>query len=425
MTHRTKRTSAPAPREIPSVSAQPVPAPGAHPVPPPAIPAPAIPGAWCPPHPPQSMAPSTPYWFAGLQHPTMAGSSSQCPWWAPAGSNGPSTNHEDFNLQAWGLDSHPPGGFVNLLEKNTPSQAQVVSNGTSSQPINIGDDTNGGKQARTEKRLLWTKEEDLKLVSAWLNNSNDPIQANYKKNAQYWKDVTAVFNSSIPQNRARLVKQVKDHFGRIKQRVAWFCGNWKEANDLWASGESDVDLMDRALKSYEVDHKVDGPFMFKHCWDVLRKEPKWDAYLERLEEIEPENRKFNVGEDVGQHFSLDNARDDRPIGGKQAKEQQKRKRKDQACVIDLEDELHKFVDAQNKASEGRKEMLETQRLVSSEALEAKKLAYLAAKEHKESTMLEAYRSMMMQDTTVMAEDVRAEHVLALRCFREKLFGKTD
>lgn len=63
-----------------------------------------------------------------------------------------------------GLDSHPPGGFVNLLEKNTPSQAQVVSNGTSSQPINIGDDTNGGKQARTEKRLLWTKEEDLKLV---------------------------------------------------------------------------------------------------------------------------------------------------------------------------------------------------------------------------------------------------------------------
>ncbi|RLN30554.1 hypothetical protein C2845_PM05G12730 [Panicum miliaceum] len=193
MTHRSKRTSAPAPQEIPSASAQPVPPP-----------------AWCPPLPPQSMAP-TPYWFAwfaGLQHPGMVGSSRQgpCgmvgssrqgPWWAP-GSNGPSSNHEDFNLQAWGLDSQPPGGFVNLLEKNTPSQAQVVSNGSSSQPINVGNDTNNGKCARTEKRLLWTKEEDLKLVSAWLNNSNDPIQANYKKNDQYWKDVTAVLNSSIP-----------------------------------------------------------------------------------------------------------------------------------------------------------------------------------------------------------------------------------
>ena len=262
-------------------------------------------------------------------------------------------------------------------------------------------------------------------MSAWLNNSNDPIQTNYKKSAQYWKGVTAVFNSTTPKNRARLVKQVKDHFARIKKRVAWFCGSWKEANALWASGESDVDLMERALKSYEVDHEEDGPFMFKHCWDVLRKEPKWDAYLARLEELEPENRKFSVDEDIGQHFSLNDATDERPIGGKKAKEQQKRKRKDQACVIDLEDELHKFVDAQNTANEGRKELLETQRHVSSEKLEARKLAYLAAKEHKESTMLEAYRSLMMQNTTMMSEDVRSEHVLALRCFREKLFGKTD
>lgn len=95
---------------------------------------------------------------------------------------------------------------------------------------------------------------------------------------------------------------------------------------MWASGESDVDLMDRALASYEVDHKVDGPFMFKHCWEVLRKEPKWDAYLERLEQ-EPENRKFSAEEEMGQRFSLDDARDERPIGGKQAKEQLKRKKK--------------------------------------------------------------------------------------------------
>jgi hypothetical protein len=62
------------------------------------------------------------------------------------------------------LDSHPPGGFLGLF-KNTPSQAQAVGKGTSSQPINVGDDTNGGDCERTEKRLLWTKEEDLRLVS--------------------------------------------------------------------------------------------------------------------------------------------------------------------------------------------------------------------------------------------------------------------
>lgn len=300
-----------------------------------------------------------------------------------------------------------------------------MSNGTSPQPIYVGDDTNGGDSGRTEKRLTWTKEEDLRLVSAWLNNSNDPIQSNYKKNEQYWKDVAAVYNSTTPKNRARLVKQVKDRFARIKKKVAWFCASWKEANALYASGESEVDLKKRAKQTYEADHKEDGPFMFEHCWEILKEEPKWDAYLERLVDLEPEKRKFSVDDEVGQHFSLDDARDERPTGGKQAKDQRKRKIKDDVCIIDLEDELSKFVDAQNAANEGRKEMLETQRRVSSENLEARKLACLAAKDHKESVMLETYRSLMMQDTTGMPEDVRSEHVLALKCFRERLFGKTD
>ena len=152
--------------------------------------------------------------------------------------------------------------------------------------------------------------------------------------------------------------------------------------------------------------------MFKPCWDVLRKEPKWDAYLECLANLDPEKRKFNLEDDVGLHFSIDD-------------DKEERKRKDQDYIIDLEDELQLFVDVQNKANEGRKEMLKTQRRVSSENLEARKLAYLAAKESKESAMLETYRDLLKQDTTIMAEDVRSEHVLALRCFREKLFGNTN
>ena len=81
-------------------------------------------------------------------------------------------------------------------------------------------------------------------VSAWLKSSNDPIQSNYRKNDQYWKSVADIYNSTTPKDRARQVKQIKDHFLRIKKRVQWFCGSWKEANTLWASGESDADLED-------------------------------------------------------------------------------------------------------------------------------------------------------------------------------------
>jgi hypothetical protein len=40
-------------------------------------------------------------------------------------------------------------------------------------------------------------------------------------------------------------------------------------------------------------------------------------------------------------------------------------------------------------------------------------------------MVETYQLLLTQDTTGMPEDVRSEHVLALKCFREKLFGKND
>ncbi|CAD6221546.1 unnamed protein product [Miscanthus lutarioriparius] len=177
---------------------------------------------------------------------------------------------------ARGLDSHPPGGFLNIL-KSTP---QAASNGSSSQAIHIDVDNN----TRTEKQLTWTKRRILDWnYIAWVNNSNDPIQANFKKN---------------------------------------------------------------------------------------------DQSLER-------------------------------------------------CCRYLEDELNNFLDAQKAANEGRAEMLETQRRVSSEKLESRRLAHLAAKEHKEAVMLETYRSLLMQNTTGMPEDVKAEHMLALKCLRESLFNKND
>ncbi|KAL6840948.1 hypothetical protein ACP4OV_012778 [Aristida adscensionis] len=451
MNRQSKRTCAPAPAGFPppvtqvvtppptrpvlASGTEPVAAPGTQAVAPPPMATPPVlppslpfgygPGAWLPPL--QAMASSSaPSWFGGLQQAGMPSAATKGPWSKAAGvdSSACPAAPEHPDVQAWGLDSHPPGGFLNFLKKNTQSPPQAVCNGSPSHPINVGDGANSDECTRTEKRLSWTKEEDLRLVSAWLNNSNDPIQSNYKKNDQYWNGVAAVYNSTTPKNRARLVKQIKDRFARIKKRVAWFCGSWKEANALWASGESDVDLMERALKTYEEEHKKDGPFMFKHCWDVLRKEPKWDAYLERLDELDPDKRKFNVNDDVGHHFCLDDASDERPIGGKQAKERQKRKRKKQENE-DLEDELHRFVDLQNTTNEGRKEVLETQRRVSSEKLEGRKLAYLAAKEQKESTMLETYRSLLMQDTTGMPEDMRSEHIMALKCLREKLFSNTD
>jgi hypothetical protein len=38
--------------------------------------------------------------------------------------------------------------------------------------------------------------------------------------------------------------------GELRKLFAWFCASWKEANALYASGESDVDLKKRAMQIY-------------------------------------------------------------------------------------------------------------------------------------------------------------------------------
>lgn len=252
-------------------------------------------------------------------------------------------------------------------------------------------------------------------VGAWLNNSNDPIESNFKKNDQYWKGVAAAYNSSIPSNRTRQMKHIKDRFGKIKKKVGMFCGAWKEANSLYASGESDVDLMEKAQKLYEANNN-EGPFMFMHCWNVLRNEPKWHAYLDRVNKSN--KRKFEDEVGVAElRYTADNAEDiPRPIGAKAAKASRNGmgKGKAQASMLDIEDELCRFEDIVNGAKQGRGEMLQAQ-----------KHAHLAAKEHKEAVMLETFRDLMNKDTSGMPEDVRCEHVLALKSMREKLFGKTD
>lgn len=130
----------------------------------------------------------------------------------------------------WGVDPRPPGGFVNYLhdpasillpqqplhqhampqnfhfvggplpsapfptpqpslDRGIPS-ASVAKKSTPLQPshsrraINVDSGDEDG-DVRTEKRLAWTKDEDERLMSAWLENSNDPINGNNKKSEQY------------------------------------------------------------------------------------------------------------------------------------------------------------------------------------------------------------------------------------------------
>lgn len=88
-------------------------------------------------------------------------------------------------------------------------------------------------------RMHWSKEDNLRLVSAWLNNSNDPINGNSKKGPHYWKQVAEEYNTYAPKGRKRTAMQCKNHWNSISTLVAKFHGCWSELSKTYQSGRSD------------------------------------------------------------------------------------------------------------------------------------------------------------------------------------------
>uniref|UniRef100_A0A0D3G6D5 Uncharacterized protein n=1 Tax=Oryza barthii TaxID=65489 RepID=A0A0D3G6D5_9ORYZ len=72
----------------------------------------------------------------------------------------PVTSHGGF-ICISGLESRPLGGLVDFI-KNTTNPMHHVTEECQLQPINV-ENGNNGNDTRTEKRLGWSTEEDLRL----------------------------------------------------------------------------------------------------------------------------------------------------------------------------------------------------------------------------------------------------------------------
>lgn len=223
-------------------------------------------------------------------------------------------------------------------------------------------------------------------MSSWLNNSNDPINGNNKKNDRYWGDVTSVYNSTTPKNRRRLAKQAKDRWHSINKLVYQFQCSWNKASNIYASGQSDDQLTDKAHAFYEADYKM-GQFRLINCWKAVRDQPKWVTYNEWLER--EKKRKMSEAGEAGEHTSTPVDIEDipRPKGTKAAKAERNGKGKSKAVTADME-VLDKYIAAQAEAKNNRSGMLELQQRLSAEKLESAKLSALAAQDNKEAKKLE-------------------------------------
>ncbi|PVH34735.1 hypothetical protein PAHAL_7G019400 [Panicum hallii] len=274
------------------------------------------------------------------------------------------------------------GDFFNGSDDffGSPEQSSQPWNPQSSDPAMCGEEA-----PRTEKRIFWSQEEDVRMISSWLLNSTDPTCGADRKNEQYWSDVEVTYNETTPSHRARNAKQIKDRFHKVNRWTDLFHSAWLKARMIYTSGYNDLMWIEKAHVFYIEDNKKLnlGPFVLMEVWNTVKNEAKWITYNNGLKAARkrkgPGNEKEGEAED---HTDVDELDDQpRPMGQKLAKKLKYATIKD-VNHIDLE-ELDKFGKIQDEQNASRLKVLEVQQKLSSEKIEQTKLAHLAAKEQKE------------------------------------------
>ncbi|CAD6213099.1 unnamed protein product [Miscanthus lutarioriparius] len=304
---------------------------------------------------------------------------------------------------SWDKDPRPSGGFMSYFG-NQPHNFHLVGAPIHNSPLNRPLSTNNDASSqpeieilldndnvRTEKRILWTEEEDLRLMSAWIEHSIDSTCGADKGGNQYWGEVVESYNKTTPPLRKRNLKQCKDRWHKINRWTDLFECAYVKARRVFTSGYSDQTWIDAAYKFYVEDNKDAklGPFV------GIEKAAKKAALAAKGKS------KGSSSEDDGNSKEF---------------------------AIDL-DKLGKF---QEETNANRMKILELQQKLSSEKLETTKLAHLTAQEtkkgkmlEKESKMMEAYNSLILQDTSSMSDVEKAERVAAMKCLRKAIFPESD
>ncbi|CAN6198912.1 unnamed protein product [Urochloa humidicola] len=271
-------------------------------------------------------------------------------------------------------------------------------------------DASDGEQKKTG-RMNWTEEEDLKLVSAWLNHSVDPVKGNNQKGEHFWKNLVAEFNSNIRPERIRTIPQCKTHYSKTNRLIVHFNGCWVRMHRAHGSGESDDQIMTKAHAIYKEEEKG-RPFTLEYWWRAVKDQPKWAKRSENQIVVANKRSKHTESGDYTSSSNQD-SEDAEPSeryrleGQKKAKAKLKGKEKKLTPEMSLESLKAERMKVYHEATMKRAEAME-------KAAEATKVRAT-------NDMLNKYLNLMAEDTTGYSEKQKQCHENVLNYMEMQLF----
>ncbi|CAL4949654.1 unnamed protein product [Urochloa decumbens] len=357
----------------------------------------------------------------------------------------------DPSSPSWG---NPSGGFMSFLTNNLPHNSHFVgamnnplpTNNVDSSPEEVGNILESENDTvRTEKRILWNVDEDVRLMSAWIEHSTDSTCGADKGGGQYWGEVVETYNKTTSPLRRRSVKQCKDRWHKINRWTDLFECAYAKARRVFTSGYSTEMWLDAAHKFYVDDNKnnkdVTGPYTLMDVWKICRNVPKWKTYNENLKNA-CKRKSFHLEGESEENEDTSDEMPKRPMGQKAAKKaalaakignvsnsSDDGRSKESPIELDKFDRYSKFQETNN---EKRMKMLDRQEKIACDKLEATRVAQLTAQDYKEgkkfekeTKMMETYNNLASQDTSSMSDEERAQRLSMMKKLVKALFPEAD
>lgn len=266
------------------------------------------------------------------------------------------------------------------LDTQTPLQSQSGDQTVSgSQSENVKDHATP-KRGRQQG---FTKEEDLLIISGYLNTSFDPTVGSGQKQDTLWKRIHDYFVANGKYARSQV--SISCRWNVINKDVSKFVGCYAQIQQ--ESGLSEEDLVLKAEALFKAS--TGKTFHLFHCWNVLKNDLRWTA-TRSFDRSNKASRKFQSASphsadsspatpDSVNHGEDDNDTNffERPMGRKLAKETPKKNKERSSTASSAATILQSWKEEYTKNEREKKERIEKKLRYQEEyiALEKKKLDY--------------------------------------------------
>ncbi|XP_062208796.1 glutathione S-transferase T3-like [Phragmites australis] len=122
----------------------------------------------------------------------------------------------------------------------------------------------------------FSEKEDLLLVSAWLEISQDAVQGIDQNRSTYWKRIHDHYHAHRNFDSDRNVSSLSHRWALIQEGVNKFCGWYAQIQNRRQSGVTEQDKVQQACAIYKEKDPKKRSFPFLHCWNVVQHAPKWN-----------------------------------------------------------------------------------------------------------------------------------------------------